>query len=341
MTRNKTMLTILDHVPEALLATDAQHLYQVLKGPTLIHLTGKRTQPLFVAVLQHGNEDTGWLAARSLLRDYQGYELPRSLSIFIGNVAAARYGKRHLEGEPDYNRIWSGEGTPEHKMMRQIVEIMRSRKVFASVDVHNNTGTNPHYACVNRLENRFFQLATLFGRTVVYFIKPENVQSMAFGALCPAVTLECGRPGIEHGILHAHDYLNACLHLAEIPDHPVAAEDIDLYHTIAVVKIPEDVSYSFGTGDADIQFLEDLDRLNFSELPANSSLGWIREGSRARLEVLDEHGNETGERYFSYQGNELRTILPVTPSMLTLDKQVIRQDCLCYLMERFTPDSQR
>jgi len=331
------MLTILENLPEKLLTTEASRLYQVLDGPTLIHLTGKRKQPLFVCVLQHGNEDTGLLAIQSLLQNYKGRELPRSLSIFISNVAAARYGKRHLEGQPDFNRIWDGEGTPEHAMMRQILGIMRSREVFASVDIHNNTGTNPHYACVNKLDNRFFRLATLFGRTVVYFIKPQGVQSMAFRELCPSVTLECGRPGIERGIIHARDFVDACLHLAEIPDHPVAPEDIDIYHTIAIVRIPEGVSYSFGPGDADIEFPEDIDMLNFSELPTNSFLGWIRKDSDVRLEVWDELGKESGNRYFSYENNELRTVQPVTPSMLTLDKEVIRQDCLCYLMERLTP----
>ncbi len=38
--------------------------------------------------------------------------------------------------------------------------------------------------------------------------------------------------------------------------------------------------------------------------------------------------------YFSYDNYEIRTRVPLMPSMLTLDSQVIRQDCLCYLMER-------
>jgi len=333
------MLTILDNFPEKLITTSAAQLHEVLNGPTLIHLQGKRNPPLFVSVLQHGNEDTGLLAIQALLRGYAERELPRSLSIFIGNVSAARYRKRHLDGQPDYNRIWSGEGTPEHAMMREIVDIMRQRGVFASVDIHNNTGTNPQYACVNRMDDRFLQLAILFGRTVVYFVRPENVQSMAFADLCPAVILECGQPGVERGIIHAHEFLEACLHLAEIPDRPVAAKDIDLYHTTAIVKIPEHVSYTFGTAhdDVDIRFLENIDRLNFSELPSNSSLGRLRQDSKARLDVRNELGEDSGDRYFSYQGNELRTLRPVTPSMLTLDKEVIRQDCLCYLMERLTP----
>jgi succinylglutamate desuccinylase len=137
---------------------------------------------LFVSVLLHGNETTGWQAVRQLLRCYRERELPRSLSLFIGNVRAARYGQRRLDGQPDYNRIWGPGSTPEHAMAEAVLRQMRQRGVFASVDIHNNTGTNPHYACVNYLDPSTLHLATLFGRTVLYFRRPEGVQSMAFGA---------------------------------------------------------------------------------------------------------------------------------------------------------------
>ena len=105
------MLNILNKVPEGLLDCEARELYTILPGPTLMHLPGKREQPLFVSVLLHGNEDTGWLAIRDLLKTYQDRELPRSLSIFIGNVRAARFMERYTDGQPDYNRIW--EDLPE------------------------------------------------------------------------------------------------------------------------------------------------------------------------------------------------------------------------------------
>ena len=50
---------------------------------------------------------------------------------------------------------------------------------------------------------------------------------------------------------------------------------------------------------------------------------------------MDEHGNDVAQRYFSTDGEELRVRVPVMPSMLTRDHRVIRQDCLCYLMERY------
>ena len=143
--------------------------------------------------------------------------------------------------------------------MRGVMDRMADRELFASIDVHNNTGLNPHYACVNVLEHQSLHLASLFGRTVVYFVRPRGVASMAVAALGPSVTLECGKVGQQHGTEHAADYLNACLHLSEIPAHPVARHDVDLYHTVAIVRVPEDVPFSFDEGDTPIRFSRELE----------------------------------------------------------------------------------
>jgi hypothetical protein len=83
---------------------------------------------------------------------------------------------------------------------------MIRRGVFASIDVHNNTGLNPHYACVNRLDKEFLWLASLFGRLVIYFTHPKGTQTAAFAPFCPAVTLECGKPEHPYGVEHAFEY---------------------------------------------------------------------------------------------------------------------------------------
>jgi len=343
------MLTQLDHIPDGLLDCPATELHTILPGPTLISLPGRRPQPLFVSVLLHGNEVTGLSAIQSVLAKYQQQELPRALTIFIGNVHAARHGQRHLDGQPDYNRCWPCGGfdgdcvgdTPEHKMMQQIVDTLREQNIFASIDVHNNTGLNPHYGCINKLDTGFFHLATLFSRTVVYFIRPTGVQSMAFSELCPAVTVECGKPDQPHGAAHAAELINTCLHLSALPTHPVAAHDMDLYHTVATVTVPEHISMSFNghgtlnTKPADIDFLPDLDHLNFHELTAGITLGYVNPGQfEIPLQVIDENGMVATDRYFRLEAGELRTAREVMPSMFTLNEEVIRQDCLGYLMER-------
>jgi succinylglutamate desuccinylase len=339
--KRNTMLNETDILPDGLLEVAADGLAELLGGPTLIHLPGRRPEPLFVSVLAHGNETTGFHAVQSLLQKYLDQELPRALSLFIGNVDAARQGQRYLDGQPDYNRVWPGTAhaeCDETRMLQRVVDSMRARGAFASIDVHNNTGINPHYACINRIDNRFLHLASLFSRTVVYFIRPLGVQSMAMSQVCPAVTIECGKPSHEYGTAHARDYIDACLHLQALPDHPVASHDVDLFHTVATVKIPEQVSFGFDDEAVDLRLLSDIDHLNFRELPAGTPLGWLRDGTMLQLDVRDENDQDVQDRYFAVTDSRLITVRPLMPSMFTLDRDIIRQDCLGYLMERLLPE---
>lgn len=332
-----SLLTELDYIPDGFLQAEAGDLHKILQGPTLIHLPGRRPEPLFVSILLHGNEDTGLLAMQSVLAKYANQELPRALSLFIGNVDAARDGLRRLENQPDYNRIWPGadeNGSAEHAMMAKIVNIMQERKVFASIDIHNNTGLNPHYACLNRLNHSFFHLALLFSRIVVYFTTPKGVQSEAFAAICPAVTVECGKPGGQSGTEHAANFVEAALHLSAIPAHPVASHDLDLFHTVAVVKVPEAITFSVGGMDSDLSLEENIDHLNFRELEAGTRLGLVATGCPIAIEAKDESGNDVSHHHFEIRDGQLLTRRPVMPAMLTRDARIIRQDCLCYLMER-------
>jgi hypothetical protein len=330
----------LDHVPDGLLQLNSADLAAYLDGPTLLHLPGDREPPLFVTVLMHGNEPVGWDAVRLLLQGYlERYgriRLPRAMSLFIGNVHAAAANARHLPDQPDFNRVWPGSDEPPsaaHALMAEVVARMQRRQPFASIDLHNNTGANPHYACVNRIDNRFLHLARLFARTVVYFVRPRGVQSQAMAQLCPSVTLECGRVGERHGVDHAREFIDACLHLSALPEHALPPQDIDLFHTVAQVTVPDDVSFGFPPHDAQLLLSPELERFNFRELLAGTSFGRLQHGGR--VEVRDEYGRDVTERFFTVADDELTLRQPAMPSMLTTDAIVIRQDCLCYLMERY------
>ena len=328
------MLTITHQLPDGFLTIEPQRLDEVLRGPTLIHLEGDNPRPLFVSVLLHGNESTGLLAIQALLRRYQDETLPRALSIFVGNVAAAALKQRRLEGQPDYNRIWGdGETGPEGEMVKQVMAEMTARRPFASIDIHNNTGLNPHYACINELDNRFLRLATLFSRTVVYFTKPEGVQSLAFARLCPAVTLECGQPDQPYGVEHASHFVDTVLKLDGLADTPLSNSEYDLFHTMAVMKIPEPFSFGFDSDEVDITLQSEIDHYNFTELPAGTCFGQIHR-PEARLSCIGENGEDLAERYFNYEHGKIELARPAMPAMLTLDERIIRQDCLGYLMER-------
>jgi succinylglutamate desuccinylase len=341
LTLNSTMLTIINALPEGLLDLEAHQLANVLEGPTLIHLEGRRDDTLFVSVLLHGNEPTGWESIRRLLKAYDagGGEkpLPRNLSLFIGNISAAREGVRRLDGQPDYNRVWPGgeqTGNAEAAMMQLVVDSMVKRNLFASIDIHNNTGINPHYGCVNVIDNRFLRLALLFSRLVIYFLLPTGVQSLAMAKHCPAVTIEAGKVGDEAGIVHTMQFVDAALHLSELSAEPLHHEEVDLFHTVATVRIPRDVSFGFNAPDCTINFHEELERYNFRELPRETVWAEVA-GQEIPVEVFSEDGERVTGKYFEIDQGLLRNSVAVMPSMLTMDHRVIEQDCLCYLMERW------
>jgi len=336
------MLTILHELPDGFLEASAGGLHQVMPGPTLVHLPGRRTPPLFVSVLLHGNEDTGLRAIQAVLARHASRELPRALSLFVGNVRSAAVGQRRLEDQPDYNRIWPGAPAghlAEHAMASAVVDAMRERGIFVSVDIHNNTGLNPHYACVSRIDRAFLQLATLFSRIVVHFRQPLGTQTSAFAQLCPAVTLECGKPGTAGGEAHAADFIDALLHLDHLPAHPVARHDLDLYESVGLVRIRDEVEFAFGEHEAPLSFVPDLDHFNFRDLPAGTCLAQVAPDLERPLRVAAPDGAEVGARYFEVVDGRLLTRVPVMAAMLTLNRCVIRQDCLCYLMQRIDVDA--
>lgn len=333
------MLTVADTMPDGLIDLAAHELHRRLRGPTLFHLPGRRTPPLFVSVLLHGNETTGWDAVRSILHRYRGSPLPRSLSLLVGNVSAAHAGVRYLDGQPDYNRVWSGSGTAEHGMARQVLEDMRARAPLAAIDVHNTSGRNPHYACVTVLERPTLRLAREFTRTLVYFTQPSTTQTVAFAKLCPAVTVECGLPGEAYGLERAVAFLEQCLALRELPADAHGMDEIDIFHSVASVRVPYDVSVGVNGERADLCLTKDLDRLNFHQIPEGTPIGTVAPGSNGRLEAWDESGAEVADLYFERRDEQIVTAVPIMPALLTMDERVIRQDCLGYVMEPWrSPD---
>ncbi len=230
------MLKTLNHIPDGLLNREASRLHEVLDGPTLIHIDGRERRPLYISVLLHGNETTGWETVRALFRRHAEGNLPRSLSLFIGNVAAAKENLRFLDGQPDYNRIWNAGDTPEHAMAAAVLESMRALEPVACIDVHNTSGTNPHHACINVLEPPHLSLASRFGHFVVYSDWQPTLQTVAFSRFCPTVLIECGMPERPGGVEHALAYIEDAMMrdgLDEVHLHP---GDIDLFHTAAIVE---------------------------------------------------------------------------------------------------------
>lgn len=327
------VLSVRQDLPAGLLDCAPRSVPEVLDGPTLFHLPGRAGRPLFVSILLHGNEITGLLAMQRVLRYYHGGPLPRPLWLFVGNVQAAGAGKRLLPGQPDFNRIWAEGDGPEHGMTREVLERVKASDPVACIDIHNNTGRNPMYTVVARHEQPHLSLASRFSRTVVYATSPATTCSAAFSDTCPSVAVESGLPGEPEGVDAVVRYVSDSL---ELPDPVRHVEfDIDLFHTVAVVKVASSCTCGAVGEDADIELDPAIERYNFKEIPPGTRLARVRTGNADCIEVQPFERTTTGS-WLHVQEGELTVARTLMPAMLTSDPDIVKWDCLCYLMERLS-----
>ena len=331
-----TRLAIRSSLPDGFLNCDASELHRMLEGPTLIELEGKVGPALLVSILLHGNEDSGLGAIQRVLGNYLDRPLPRPLMLLVGNVEAARYGLRRLKKQPDYNRIWPGTSdhrhTPEAELVAEVHARAVDRRVIAAIDIHNNTGRNPHYSVLCNDDPHILGLAALFSQRAVRFRGVPGSQTASFSGLIPAVTVECGLPGVTANAEAAARFVDAVLNLSALPNGPGKSTKLELYHTLGVVWVREDVGFSFGCDNSELRLDPALDDNNFKELEPGTVLGETEHPMP--LKMIDEVGRDVTELYLETTGGKLRLRRQSVPAMFTTDARIVRQDCLGYLMKR-------
>ena len=326
-------LAVAKKLPDGFCDFEPSHILEYFPGPTLIELQGRKSPALFVSILLHGNEFSGLKSVQALLRKY-GDDLPRSICIFIGNVTAAAQGKRVLPGQVDYNRCWPGTemaDCDETRLMQSVVERVCRKPLFAAIDIHNNSGFNPHYAGITKVTQDNQHLAVMFNHIALVFKRPLGVSTIAFEDICPAILLECGLPGEPTGIHHATELLDALLHLDHIPQRPVPVHDLQLVRTIATLNIPDHVSFDFNLSDqVDLSFEEDFDHLNFTEIQSHDVFAHTR--IEKPLAITDQQGADVTDQIIRVEQGKVYLNNTFMPAMITMDESIVRQDCLCHLL---------
>ena len=332
-------LKIIDHIPEGFWEIQPSEITTLINNPTLIHLRGKEDQPFFVSVLLHGNEYSGLLILQNILKKYRDQILPRSLIVFVANPKACAKGVRHLEDQPDFNRIWKGGSSYEELLVKPVLQYVKDHQIQGAIDIHNNTGRNPIYACINKRKEEFVKLAQVFSVNIVYFTKPDTVLSKALSEICPAVVLECGLPGHIQGIDSGVHLIENILDVEEKWKQNKVKEN-SIYHTYATLYIAPDSHLSFHPEpflkDKGLCFIKEWDKLNFKQLQAGTFLGKVSDSKQIKL--IDHQGKNIFDQFFSIIENNLTVKTAFIPGMLTQDIQVAQSDCLGYVMEKIPLD---
>lgn len=328
-------LNIVNSVPTKLFEIESHEILQVFDGPTLIHLKSKSDKPaLYISTLLHGNETTSFYVMQKFLQDKKEGHLERDIIIFVGNVYSAAQKERMLNNQPDFNRIWNGHDSEAGEIASQVTKYAQENNIFASIDIHNNTGHNPYYACVNRTDNDFIALASLFAPYVVYFTEPHEVQSMAFSKFVPAVTLECGIPGVEEGVDYVTSYLNKVYDLNSLSEVQYNKDKLSVYQTKARLMLNRDISldYHFNPhGKNDVSLRSDIDDFNFRELRPTEVIALAKK--QEDIFVLDNNNEDVTQEYLAFDNQQVSLKKEVVPSMLTTDGEIALKDCLGYFME--------
>ena len=307
--RGGETLNVLPSLPAGIAALPAPALAEALGGPTLFDLRKPGEQPLFVSVLLHGNETSGWEAVRRLAEAIRA----RSVLLFVGNVEAARIGVRRLDGGPDFNRVWDGGDTPDAAIADEVTTLARAAQPYLAVDVHNNTGDNPPYAVVTDTQPKTLSVARAFAHRALLTAQPEGFLTRRFADFCTAVTVEVGMPGEAASTGRATAFLSRLL-ISGLPDDDPG--DLMLFETTARVLL------------ADGAVLDpSAQRFNFHPAPAGTPLTLT-----GRLLAEGPTGCDVTATYLAVENGVTVLKRRTHLAMYTGSERSAREDCLCYLL---------
>lgn len=323
-------------------AGDEELLVRLAK-PTLLRLPGRDPgRPArFVSMLLHGNEDSGYRAVLRLLRRRPLFDFP--LWLFIGNVRAAHehgwFAHRYLDDQEDFNRVWGLSPdeltTRQRRVAAAVLAEVTEQPLEAGLDIHNNTGANPPYALVPVRGDRTEALAAVCSDTVVFWNRRVHALMESLSPHCPAVSVECGLPGIEAHHQYAERALGRFIDCDDIGQAPPPRR---VYELLATVQVRPEVAFAFGgVLDEPIDFVlvPGLDGHNFSRVPAGTVLGHVPPGAAMPLCAEAMDGADLTDQYFAVRPDGAVVLRDeVVPAMMVTTVQQARRDCLCYLARR-------
>lgn len=304
-------LRVANGLPADIAALPATDLADALGGPTLFDMRKDGAPPLLLSVLLHGNEVSGWDAVRGMRRELLG----ASVQLFVGNVAAAKVGRRCVPGGVDFNRVWEGGDSPEAALAEELAGLVEEAKPWLAVDIHNNTGCNPPYSVVFDADPETLGAARAFSAQALLATQPKGVQTKRLSRFCTALTVEVGQSKDPASRCRAEGFLRRLLAEQSVP--VCDPTTLRLFETAARVTlagdatpIPQTQAYNFRTAARGVALAE-----------GGALAAWTADGSRV------------DEDYLAVDGGVTRLKRPSVLGMYTDDVEAARLDCLCYLLE--------
>jgi len=344
----KSNLMILNCIPSAFLSISHRQIKDLFKTPTLIHLSGEKHPALFISILLHGNEFSGLEIMQEILQKYQttdSYKLPREIWLFVGNVDAAQMGVRLKDDQTDFNRAWPGTLEPDSDtaiLIQEVMDTITQNELFAAIDLHNNTGQNPPYGCISVVNEKNKYLSSFFNHFAMVFQSPKGVSTMAFDDICPAITLECATPGNEPAKKRAFELIDDLMHMDHFPEKPLATHDLQLVKNTATIKINTDITFCFENFENkeysdslgyDLILVKNFDHHNFTVLEKGEVFAYAKVAKP--LLVIAPDGQDITEEFIQNNNGKISLKKALMPAMISIDKKIVIQDCLCYLLEDY------
>lgn len=327
-------LIVLSSLPRELGSCKITELHDVLGGPTLIHLQHGKGRPLFVSTLLHGNEHSGFLVLQKWFRRVinESFTFKRPIIFFIGNTLAARTSKRKCDNESDFNRVWKGTDCELGNIAGEVLSYVQKERPLAAIDIHNNSGKNPFYTCVNKVDKQSLWLARFFSEKIIFFTDPCEILANNFLKFCPAITIEAGKSRDPEGMKCLEDRLGPFFDLIKIgEDRDLSRYDVLKAHGRIRLTKCATVDFLFDESSTkEFSFPQDVENFNFELLKMGEVLCYCK--SPAKLSVITESGEDVSNEFFEFLDRKVVVKKPFIPTMITTDITILKDDCFAYIM---------
>ena len=313
-------------IDPAILDLPAERLHEAFSGPTLIDLSKPDQQPLFVAVLLHGNEISGWDAVRFQLKEQSVAALP-SMYLFIGNIEAAKFNRRHLNGQLDFNRVWSGENFDKTNWAQEVMEEIIPKRPWFMLDIHNTTAPNPHHSVISDTRDKTLSAAREFSDIAVYAHQPHGFLSRRCSEFTTSITIEVGMPTDDTSTQRAQSFLKRVVTQGSFPSRD--STDLRIFRSKIRVVLEDAAKMNEQQVP---RFASSLRSLNFERVARGTKFATLKPSS-GRLIAFDEEMNDVTDTYLDINGDAISLRNDVVMSMYTEDPRIALQDCVCYFLE--------